>query len=194
MGKQKIEDNDLINTDNGLTDKQKHFCMLYVGECQFNASKAAEMAGYSENTSRTIGSKLLTNIDIQTYINELKADLGKRIGITSEMIAREYALIGFSKMSDFIDDENDVKNIKQIGEEKSKIISSLKKTVNTFDGGEKITIEIKLHDKISALDKLAKMIGVQGVDKSELINPPNVTPQIVVYNSAPPLKENESDI
>ena len=169
MGEIKKEENDLINADNGLTDRQKLFCMLYVGECQFNATKAAQMAGYSTNTARTLGSQLLTNINIQSYINELKADLGKRIGITSDMIAKEYALIGFSNMFDFIDEANNVRSIKDIGIEKAKIISSLKKTITTFDGNEKTTIEIKLHDKLSALDKLSKMIGVQGADKSESV-------------------------
>lgn len=45
-----------------LNAKQEQFCREYVVD--LNAAQAAIRAGYSEKTARTIGSKLLTNIDI----------------------------------------------------------------------------------------------------------------------------------
>ena len=53
-----------------LTQKQETFCLKYfeLG----NASEAARLAGYSERSIRAIASKTLTNINIQTRIQELR--------------------------------------------------------------------------------------------------------------------------
>lgn len=51
-----------------LTEKQKRFADYYI---QFgNATKAANMAGYSEKYSNTNASKLLQNTTLNAYISE----------------------------------------------------------------------------------------------------------------------------
>lgn len=45
-----------------LTDKQRAFTLEYPKD--FNATKAAIRAGYSEKTARQAGSRLLSNVDI----------------------------------------------------------------------------------------------------------------------------------
>lgn len=52
-----------------LNERQKAFCEHYAS-C-LNATKAAEKAGYSKKTARSIGQRLLTNVDIQKYIASL---------------------------------------------------------------------------------------------------------------------------
>lgn len=149
-----------------LNDRQKLFCMFYVGECKFNGKKAAEMAGYDANNSASYAVYLLNNPNISQFIESCKKDLGLRIGVTSEMIAKEYASIGFSKISDFIEEGNQVKDVTQI--DKTEVVSSLKKTVFESESGTKTVTEIKLHDKISALEKLSRMIGVEGAKKLDV--------------------------
>ena len=46
-----------------LTNKQEFFCDEYLVD--FNATRAAKVAGYSEKTARSQGQRLLTNVDIQ---------------------------------------------------------------------------------------------------------------------------------
>ena len=46
-----------------LTEKQKKFVDEYL--IDLNATQAAMRAGYSEKTARSIGQRLLTNVDIQ---------------------------------------------------------------------------------------------------------------------------------
>lgn len=53
--------------------RQERFCQEY-SKCG-NATMSALEAGYSERTARTIGSKLLTNVDIQNRIRELQEDI-----------------------------------------------------------------------------------------------------------------------
>lgn len=147
-----------------LSDRQKLFCMLYAGECKFNGTEAAKRAGYSENTANEQAPRLLANVSIQNFIAELKKDLGLRIGVTAEDIAKEYAEIAFSKITDVIGEGNQVLDVTKIGD-KSKLVLSVKNTTTETEHGSKTITEVKLHDKLGALDKLAKMIGVDGVTK-----------------------------
>ena len=146
-----------------LNDRQKMFCMMYVGECKFNATESAKKAGYSEETATEQSSRLLTNVNIQSYIETLKKDLGLRIGITAEMIAKELADIAFSKIDDFVGTGNQVKDVTTIS--KTNVVKSIKTTTTTNDYGEKVETEIKLHEKLNAIAQLSKMLGVDGVTK-----------------------------
>lgn len=56
-----------------LNTRQKAFCEYYVA-CG-NATESAKKAGYSERTARSIGQRLLTNVDIQNYIKQLNIKL-----------------------------------------------------------------------------------------------------------------------
>ena len=62
-----------------MTEKQRRFCDEYLRDC--NAAQAAIRAGYSKKTSKQIGQKLLTKIDLRAYVD---AQLEK---IRSEKIA-----------------------------------------------------------------------------------------------------------
>lgn len=50
--------------------RQKKFCEFYA-ECG-NAAEAARKAGYSERAARRQAARLLSNVDIQAYIAELR--------------------------------------------------------------------------------------------------------------------------
>lgn len=52
-----------------LNARQKAFCEYYVASG--NATESAKKAGYSERTAKSIGQRLLTFVDIQSYIEEL---------------------------------------------------------------------------------------------------------------------------
>jgi len=73
-----------------LTTKQHRFVEEYV--IDFNASRAAISAGYSEKTARSISSELLTKPDIRravkTHLDELSTD---------SYVSREVILTGLLK-------------------------------------------------------------------------------------------------
>ena len=52
-----------------LTDKQKRFCLEYIIDC--NATQAAIRAGYSEKTAEQTASRMLSNVKVSEYIQEL---------------------------------------------------------------------------------------------------------------------------
>lgn len=56
-----------------MNEKQLRFCEEYIKD--HNATQAAIRSGYSENTARQIGSKLLTKVDIQEKIHEIAGEV-----------------------------------------------------------------------------------------------------------------------
>ncbi len=141
----------------GLTDKQEKFCQEYL--IDLNATQAAIRAGYSEDTAKSIGSENLTKPDIQNRLAELKKSLSEKTGITQEMVLNELAKIGFSNIKDYMDGHLTMKNLNEVDENKGAAISSIKKTVSTYEGGETVYTEFKLYDKIKSLELIGKHLG-----------------------------------
>ncbi len=73
-----------------LTTKNKRFIEEYV--IDFNASRAAISAGYSEKTARSIGCELLTKPDIRSAIKQQLEQLS-----ADSYISREVILTGLLK-------------------------------------------------------------------------------------------------
>ena len=71
-----------------ITEKQKKFCETYVSN-NFNGTQAAIAAGYSKNSSRSMGSQLLTKLNVQKYIEKLKEKTAKQLSITRESQVQE---------------------------------------------------------------------------------------------------------
>ena len=67
-----------------LTDRQKRFCEYYV--IDLNITKAAIQAGYSEKTAYSSGQRLLKNVEIQNYIQELMNKRSEKVQITAENV------------------------------------------------------------------------------------------------------------
>lgn len=56
-----------------LNAKHRAFCAAYVGAAGGSVGRAAEMVGYTS----TYGSKLLNDVLIQSYLEELRAEIRK---------------------------------------------------------------------------------------------------------------------
>jgi len=67
-----------------LTKKEKSFVEAYCGECKFNGSKAAIIAGYSAKTARSKASQLLTKVNIQEYIEMFMTQATEKALCTTE--------------------------------------------------------------------------------------------------------------
>lgn len=67
-----------------LTDKQELFCREYL--IDLNATQAAIRAGYSEKTARNIAGNLLSKINIQVRISELKAQRCEEVKIDANWV------------------------------------------------------------------------------------------------------------
>jgi phage terminase small subunit len=147
-----------------LTVKQKAFCDEYL--IDLNATQAAIRAGYSTDTAKEIGSENLTKPNIRAYIDKEIAERSKRTGINQDRVIRELARIAFVNANDVINiDEATLKD--NATEDDTAAIASVKvKTIPTKDG-EGVEREIKLTDKLKALELLGKHLGMFK-DKVEL--------------------------
>ncbi len=56
-----------------MTERQERFCQEYV-RCG-NATQSAISAGYSERSAKQVGSRLMTNVDLQNRIKELSGEI-----------------------------------------------------------------------------------------------------------------------
>ena len=149
-----------------MTDKQKKFCDEYL--IDFNATRAYKAAYPSCNkdeTARVNGSKLLTNTNIQEYIQERKEDLKKRVEVTQEDVINQLARIAFGDIRKLYNESGGLKNIQDIDDDTAAIITGIE-TTEEFDGfgqdREQIgyTKKIKMAEKTKALDLLGRYFGI----------------------------------
>lgn len=158
-----------------LSERQKLFCMEYVRN-KFNGAQAALAAGYSKKNSVVSGSHLLSIPNVQDFINDLKKDIAFCIGISAIDIAKEYARIGFSDIRKVFDDQGNLVKIKNMETDVAANIASIdifEEFQSDGKGNKKsigFTKRVKLYDKVNALDKLAKMIGADGVTKTAVVD------------------------
>ena len=144
-----------------MTKKQKRFVEEYL--IDLNATQAAIRSGYSPDTAKSIGSENLTKPDIQARIAKAMAERSKRTGVNADRVVAELAKIAFVNAEDVIDAET--ATVKpNAAREDTAAIQSVK--VKTF-GEDGLEREIKMADKIKALELLGKHLGMFK-DKVEL--------------------------
>lgn len=153
-----------------MTGKQERFIDEYLKD--YNATQAAIRAGYSKKTAKQIGEENLSKPDIKTEIDKRKAEIAKRNGVTQDEIIQELKRIGFAKITDFVSYRTEQTKIgvdKDTGEpiiDYDTVIDM--KDSDTIDGsvvseigrGKDGSFKFKLHNKVAALEKLGKHIGM----------------------------------
>lgn len=144
-----------------MTKKQKRFAEEYL--IDLNATQAAIRAGYSPDTANEQGSRLLANVSVSNEINRAMAERSKRTGVNADRVVRELAKIAFVNAADVIN-AKDATLRNDATEDDTAAIQSVK--VKTF-GDDGLEREIKMADKLKALELLGKHLGMFK-DKLEL--------------------------
>jgi len=153
---------------NKFTPKKAHFVLLYLkpgSDTYFNATKSAIGAGYSKKTARSIGQRLLTNVDIAAAIAEAQKTIAERVGITLERWLQELCHSGFLDPIDLFEDDGSLKLIKNMPESARRAINGLEVTeiFDAAEGDQKMAIgllkKIKLISKNDSLEKIGKHLG-----------------------------------
>ena len=129
-----------------LTEKQKRFCDEYL--IDLNATQAAIRAGYSVKNADKIGSELLGKTRVSETISRKIAERSKRTGINQDRVIQELARIAFVNPQNVIDSED------------ASVREDVK--VKTMDGakGKSVEREVRLNDKMKALELLGKHLGM----------------------------------
>jgi phage terminase small subunit len=137
-----------------MTKKQKLFIEEYL--IDLNATQAAIRAGYSPSTAKQIGNENLTKLDIRAHIDKAMAERSKRTGINADRVVQELAKIALVNAIDVIDPKTATIKDGALPEDTA-AIQSVK--VKTF-GEDGLEREIKMADKIKALELLGKHLGM----------------------------------
>jgi phage terminase small subunit len=148
-----------------------------------SASEAYVAAGYKE--SRSAASRLSTNVNVEARVAELVGKGAERSEVTVARVLTEMARLGFSDIRQAFNAAGNLKHPDEWSDEFAASVASIEVvTRNTGqkdeDGRPEIEHihKIKVWDKNSALEKIAKHLGMF-VDKSE---------STVTHDIADPLK------
>ena len=160
-----------------LSPKQQRFVEEYLVD--LNATQAAMRAGYSKKTANEQGSQLLAKVSIANAVAAAKAKRSARTEVTADMVVRELARIGFSDLRKALTPQGDLVDPQDWDDDTAAAISSIevvtthKSDADKSDNQKRVvdhTHKIKVWDKNSALEKLAKHLGMF-VDRHEHSGP-----------------------
>lgn len=150
------------------SEQQKEFARQYI--IDWNGQRAVKEAGYSEKTAHVQATRLLKNVKVRKYMNELineklegekdeiKAKCVEALRVIAYHDIREFVNIETklvtekTKDGDYIEVERQIASIKDTSEIDTRAVASIKQN-------EKGVIEIKFHDKQKAIDTLMRYTG-----------------------------------
>ncbi|WP_145569308.1 terminase small subunit [Yersinia mollaretii] len=148
-----------------LTDKQEMFCREYL--IDLNATQAAIRAGYSVKTANRIAAQLLSKLDIQNIIAELKAQRNDLVGINAAYVLNRLVEIDQMDVLDILLPNGELKPIKDWPKTWRTTLSGMDVTEMSGDAPGLLK-KIKWPDKVKNLELLGKHISVQAFsDKLE---------------------------
>lgn len=148
-----------------LTAKQMRFVDEYL--IDLNATQASIRAGYSPRTSYSIGVDLLKKPEIQTLLQKKRQKLSDKLEVSQEKVIKELAAVAFANGADYakITAQGLVEFIPTDDLPKDKLAAIA--GIKTSQSGT----EVKLGDKLRALEMLGKYLGLfdgqQNAEKPE---------------------------
>ncbi len=142
-----------------LTPKQQRFCDEYLKD--MNATRAALAAGYSRTTA--LNGQLMTLPKIKAYIKLRVKKTSTKMELARDEFLTELRRIAFANMGDYFDDDNKLKPMSELTRDQKAAIWNIRVTENA----EGSHLQLRLNNKLSALEKLAKHLGFYHLDLAE---------------------------
>ncbi len=159
-----------------LTERQKRFVDEYL--IDLNATQACIRAGYSAKNADKIGSQLLGKTRVSEHLHAELAKRSKRTGINQDRVVKELARIALVNPKNLIN-AKDASINKDANDDDLACIQSVKVKTMSNDSGDMVEREVKLHDKLKALELLGKHLGMWSD------NSVSVTVPIVIKDNVP---------
>lgn len=144
---------EVVALSDALKPKYKAFADAYLANGG-NAYKAALTAGYSENFAKAKSYQLLDREDIQDYIDQRRKQMARR-AVSPERVLLELAAIGFANATEFVEIKKGKIKISDTEELPPNIRKAIIEIKRGRDG-----IEIKMADKLKALELMGKNLGM----------------------------------
>jgi phage terminase small subunit len=148
--------------------REERFVTLYVENP--NGTQAAIAAGYSPRSAHTIAHRLLKRGKIKDAIARRNAELMVELDFTPQRIVREIAKVAGVNMADFvsIDDEgNPHVDLSGVKRRQLAAVGSVEGPIVDAEGRLVKAPKIRTHDKLRALDMLARMAKLYPAERLE---------------------------
>ena len=141
--------------NNGLTEQQEIFCLLYVKT--FNATQSYQTAYQSsQRTAHSYGYSLLQRPEIREEIKRLQAVRSESLLATAQDVVGLHMRIAFADITDFLDFNGYMVTLRRSNEVDGQLISSVQETK---DG-----VSLKLADRQKSLDFLERYFMMNPLD------------------------------
>ena len=168
-----------------LTDAQVAVIEHYLADVTKNKTRAYLRAhpNVTYDSARSLAARLFANISVRAYLERRQAEIAARLDITPESVAAELAKIGFANADDFFEWGSwgvRLKDSAALPAEMMAAVSEASQSI-TKDGG---STRIKMHSKVSALDLLSRILGMQKPQEPERDTSP-VHLQVTFVSPAP---------
>lgn len=144
-----------------MTAKMIRFCQEYM--IDMNATQAAIRAGYSEDSAYSIGSENLSKPEISDYLEVLRKRAADAADVSKDRIIQELKRVAFFDIRQIYGVDGGLKPIRELDDDTAAVVVSVKsyeeKTADEEDPTIGIVREVKIADKLKAIDTLNKMLG-----------------------------------
>ena len=145
--------------ERGLTPKQATFVDEYLKD--LNSTQAAIRAGYSARNAGKIGPELLGKTRIAAAIAERMGEREKRTEITQDRVLLEIARLALFDPRKLFNADGSPKSIQELDDDTAAAIAGLDVVATgNAEMGVGQVMKIKIADKNSALEKLARHLGM----------------------------------
>lgn len=149
-----------------LTFKQQRFVEAFCGEANYNATKAAIIAKYSEHSAGVIGQENLKKPLIKRAIDERLKQLSEESRVYYHEVAQSVRRIIRFDHRNIFDPGWKIKPIESLKTDTALALNRVKVTETVLQKGNKAdetlikrTVEISIPDRIKACELAAKMGG-----------------------------------
>lgn len=159
-----------------LNQRQILFCeAILTGEAGANAYDQAGYSCNSREASKNGASKLLKNEEVLQYLAMRRREHQERTNVTAERTILELRRLAFSDVRELMSwDDKGIVFVPSVNltQDQASSIASIKsrrriRRDGGEDGGETETLEmeVKVHPKLDAIEKLAKIQGLYQADR-----------------------------
>lgn len=165
-----------------LTIRQEKFCNYYIetGNASEAYRRAYDCKKWKEKSVWEKSSAMLNNVKVQTRIKQLREELQRRSDITKDEAVGILADIARANIVDALIVKTDKDSTTVLVKDVTKLPLNMQRSIISLKSTEK-GYELKLYNKIDALDKLSKMLGWDAPAKQEISGNARVECHRVVF-------------
>ena len=139
---------------------RKHEQLVQEYFVDYNQTRAAIRAGYSPKSANQQAPELFAKPSIAARVAEIQAEKSRRIGLTTDRVLQEIARLALVDPTDIIDDDTGMVSAGAGADDRAAIQSIKVKRYFDRSGQEVTEHEIRLNDKVKALELLCKAMGI----------------------------------